>query len=139
MQEELEVLKRDTIIREAAEGLAATQVEKLKKLAEDVDFEDAETFAEKVETIKESYFTKKATGRPFPAGDFHRHFHSSLHQALCVQKAVKKCRKWLIKAPLRIAGTQEIDYMMTSGHAPFSIHDTAPCGKPEFLLTQAMD
>ena len=61
MQEELEVLKRDAIIREAAEGLAATQAEKLKKLAEDVDFEDAETFAEKVETIKESYFTKKAT------------------------------------------------------------------------------
>jgi len=61
MQEELEVLKRDAIIREAAEGLAATQVEKLKKLAEDVDFEDAETFAQKVETIKESYFTKKAT------------------------------------------------------------------------------
>ncbi len=61
MQEELEVLKRDSIIAEAAEGLAATQVEKLKKLAEDVDFESAETFAEKVNTIKESYFTKKTT------------------------------------------------------------------------------
>ncbi len=61
MQEELEVLKRDAIIREAAEGLAETQVEKLKKLAEDIDFEDEETFAEKVSTIKESYFTKKAT------------------------------------------------------------------------------
>ena len=61
MMEELETYKRDAIIREAAEGLAATQVEKLKKLAEDVDFEDAETFAQKVETIKESYFTKKAT------------------------------------------------------------------------------
>ena len=59
MQEELEVLKRDAIIREAAEGLAQTQVEKLKKLAEDIDFDDAETFAAKVETIKESYFTKK--------------------------------------------------------------------------------
>ena len=41
--------------------MAATQVEKLKKLAEDVDFESAETFAEKVATIKESYFTKKTT------------------------------------------------------------------------------
>jgi hypothetical protein len=61
MQEELEVLKRDAIIREAATGLAETQVEKLKKLAEDVDFEDEETFAQKVATIKESYFTKKAT------------------------------------------------------------------------------
>jgi len=58
MQEELETMKRAAIIAEAAEGLAATQVEKLKKLAEDIDFEDAETFAEKVATIKESYFTK---------------------------------------------------------------------------------
>lgn len=59
MQEELEVLKRNAIIAEAAEGLVATQVEKLKKLAEDIDFESEETFAEKVNTIKESYFTKK--------------------------------------------------------------------------------
>ena len=61
MQEELETLKRDKVIAEASEGLAATQVEKLKKLAEDVDFESEETFAEKVKTIKESYFTKKTT------------------------------------------------------------------------------
>ena len=61
IQEELEVLKRDAIIREAANGLAETQVEKLKKLAEDLDFEDEETFAQKVATVKESYFTKKVT------------------------------------------------------------------------------
>jgi len=58
MQEELETYKRNAIIAEAAEGLVATQAEKLKKLAEDIDFDDAETFAEKVATIKESYFTK---------------------------------------------------------------------------------
>ena len=61
MQEELESLKREKIIAEASDDLAATQVEKLKKLAEDVDFESEETFAEKVATIKESYFTKKST------------------------------------------------------------------------------
>ena len=61
MTEELEVLKREKVIAEASEGLAATQVEKLKKLAEDVDFETEETFAKKVATIKESYFTKKTT------------------------------------------------------------------------------
>ena len=61
MQEELEELKRNKVIAEASEGLAATQVEKLKKLAEDVDFDSEETFAEKVNTIKESYFTKKTT------------------------------------------------------------------------------
>jgi len=61
MTEELEELKRDKVIAEASEGLAATQVEKLKKLAEDVDFDNEETFAQKVATIKESYFTKKTT------------------------------------------------------------------------------
>ena len=58
MTEELEELKRDKVIAEASEGLAATQVEKLKKLAEDVDFDNEETFAQ-VATIKESYFTRK--------------------------------------------------------------------------------
>ena len=61
MQEELEVLKRDAIIAEAAQGLAQTQVEKLKKLAEDLDFDTEEAFAQKVATVKESYFTKKVT------------------------------------------------------------------------------
>ena len=59
LSEELEVYKRDAIIRESARDLAETQVEKLKSLAEDIDFEDEETFARKVSTIKESYFGKK--------------------------------------------------------------------------------
>lgn len=61
MSEELEQYKRDAIIRESASGLAATQVEKLKSLVEDIDFDDAESFAKKVQTVKESYFTKKVT------------------------------------------------------------------------------
>tara|TARA_R110000772_G_C13269456_1_gene436128 strand:+ start:442 stop:1503 length:1062 start_codon:yes stop_codon:yes gene_type:complete len=61
MAEELEVYKRDAIIRESARGLAETQVEKLKSLVEDVDFEDEETFAKKVETVKESYFKKEVS------------------------------------------------------------------------------
>jgi len=61
LSEELEVYKRDFIIRESARGLAETQVEKLKSLVEDVDFEDEETFAEKVGTIRDSYFKKEFT------------------------------------------------------------------------------
>ena len=61
MMEELETYKRDAIIREHASGLAETQVEKLKDLVAEVDFDDEETFAEKVSTVKESYFTKKAS------------------------------------------------------------------------------
>ena len=59
--EELEVYKRETVIREASRDLAETQVEKLKSLVEDVDFDSEEAFAEKVATIKESYFTKEVT------------------------------------------------------------------------------
>ena len=61
MAEELESYKRDAIIREAARGLADTQVEKLKSLVEDVDFDDDETFAKKVATIRESYFDKSTS------------------------------------------------------------------------------
>ena len=55
---ELEGYKRNTIIREASRDLAETQVEKLKALVEDVDFESEDAFTNKVNTIKESYFSK---------------------------------------------------------------------------------
>ncbi len=61
MAEELETYKRNAIIAEAAKGLADTQVEKLKALVDDIDFDTEETFASKVTTVKESYFDKKST------------------------------------------------------------------------------
>jgi hypothetical protein len=60
MKEELEGYKRYEVIREAARGLAETEVEKLVKLSEDLDFESEEIFADKVKTIKEAYFKKPA-------------------------------------------------------------------------------
>ena len=48
------------IVSECAAGLAETQKEKLASLAEGVEFETEEDFRKKVETIKESYFTRKA-------------------------------------------------------------------------------
>ena len=54
---ELEELKKDSIIRESASDLADTQVEKLKTLVNDLDFEDEEKFKEKVNTIKEAHFS----------------------------------------------------------------------------------
>ena len=47
------------IVNECAAGLAETQKEKLASLAEGVEFETEEDFRNKVETIKESYFTRK--------------------------------------------------------------------------------
>lgn len=58
MTEELELFKRYEAIREASHDLAMTEIEKLASLVEDIEFEDEETFARKVKTIKEAYFKK---------------------------------------------------------------------------------
>ena len=44
------------VIRKASSGLAETDAEKLAKLVEDVEFDNEESFKQKVETVKESYF-----------------------------------------------------------------------------------
>ena len=59
LAEELETYKRNTIIAEASRDLADTQAEKLKGLLESVDFENEESFVAKVNTVKESYFSKE--------------------------------------------------------------------------------
>ena len=61
MAEQLEGYQKEEIIREASKDLADTQVEKLKKLVEDIDFENEETFTKKVSIVKESHFSKKVT------------------------------------------------------------------------------
>jgi len=52
---------KDGIIAEVSEGLAQTQKEKLTSLAEGVEFISEESYREKIETIKESYFPKSQT------------------------------------------------------------------------------
>lgn len=44
------------LVSEVCEGLTATQVEKIKALAESVEFSTEEEFVEKLETIRENYF-----------------------------------------------------------------------------------
>lgn len=48
--------RKNEAIYAACEGLTQTQVEKVKSLAEGIEFTTDEEFAEKLETIKESYF-----------------------------------------------------------------------------------
>ena len=52
---------RESIIADGAEGLAETDKEKFFGLAEELAFEDSESFAKKVQTIRENYFTNKAS------------------------------------------------------------------------------
>ena len=44
------------LVNEVCEGLTATQVEKIKSLAESVEFSTEEEFKDKLETIRENYF-----------------------------------------------------------------------------------
>ena len=53
--------KQSEIINSLCEGLTDTQAEKLKSLAENINFTNPEEFIQKVETLKESYFTKSVS------------------------------------------------------------------------------
>tara|TARA_Y100000593_G_scaffold19753_2_gene39679 strand:- start:931 stop:2277 length:1347 start_codon:yes stop_codon:yes gene_type:complete len=54
--EELDTLKREKVISESTADLTDSQKEKLESLANGVDFENEEDFAEKISEIKEAYF-----------------------------------------------------------------------------------
>ena len=58
LNESVNALKRNQIIAEASVGLASTEAVKLTTLSEGIDFEDAESFTKKVQSVKESYFRK---------------------------------------------------------------------------------
>jgi len=52
---------RSEIVDSALDGLTETDKEKFLGLAEELAFEDGESFAKKVQTIRENYFTNKAS------------------------------------------------------------------------------
>lgn len=52
---------REVLVKEACVGLTDTEVEKFTSLVEELSYEDEDTFANKVQTIRENYFTNKAT------------------------------------------------------------------------------
>jgi hypothetical protein len=49
---------RESVIRESAKDLSAAQGERLRSLVEDIAFDSEDAFAQKVETVKNSYFRK---------------------------------------------------------------------------------
>ena len=53
-----ETLVREQVVSEISEDLADTEIEKFKSLTQDVDFGSEDSFREKLNTLKESYFPK---------------------------------------------------------------------------------
>ena len=56
LSEELDSMKRDSVVREACKDLSESQQEKLVSLAKGVDFTSTEDFSEKVSELKDAYF-----------------------------------------------------------------------------------
>ena len=54
LSEEVEQLKCEIIFREISEGMTDTEVEKLRRLAEDLEFDTIEQFAEKISVLCEN-------------------------------------------------------------------------------------
>ena len=61
MKKSHDVLVRERVFTECSSDLADTEVEKFKSLAEEVDFSNEESFKEKLDQLKESYFPKATT------------------------------------------------------------------------------
>jgi hypothetical protein len=61
MMKSLDGYTQQEVFYSVAEGLALTQVEKLRQLAEGITFEDAETYQKKLLLVKENYFPTQAS------------------------------------------------------------------------------
>lgn len=59
LRKELVEAKQSAILTAACEDITESQAAKLQSLAEGVEFEDADSYAAKLETLKESYFPKE--------------------------------------------------------------------------------
>ena len=59
LQAVIDEAEKEAVFDEVSEGLAATRVEKLRTLAEGIDYVDADTYKKKLEIVKENYFTDK--------------------------------------------------------------------------------
>lgn len=60
LQSAISEARAEEVIDALSEGLAVTQAEKLKTLCEGLSFTDEETFARKVQIIKENYFSSES-------------------------------------------------------------------------------
>ena len=86
-------LVKNGIVNELAEGLASTEREKLVGLAEGVEFENEESFRNKVAMLKESYFpSKPATGAETIAEDVQPVVDTQMTDSM--NKYVDALRRW---------------------------------------------
>jgi len=93
LSEQVEGLKREAIIAEASSDLAHTQTEKLESLVESLDFEDEDTFAAKVATVKNSYFKTTSTEVIEESADEPSSYETEVETAPSMERYLSAIRK----------------------------------------------
>jgi len=93
LSEQVEGLKREAIIAEASSDLAHTQTEKLESLVESLDFEDEDTFAAKVATVKNSYFKTTSTEVIEESADEPSSYETEVETAPTMERYLSAIRK----------------------------------------------
>ena len=94
-------LVREQVISEAASDLSDTQFEKFKSLTEEIDFSDQDTFREKLDTLKESYFPKVNSSETYDNDDDN---YGSAEQDIDTTDAMKAYMSAIGRTEKRIKG-----------------------------------
>ena len=93
-------LVREQVVLEAASELTDTQFEKFKSLTEEIDFKDQDTFREKLDTLKESYFPKVNSDQTYDNDDD----YGSAEQDIDTTNAMKAYMSAIGRTEKRIKG-----------------------------------
>jgi hypothetical protein len=93
-------LVREQVVLEAASDLTDTQFEKFKSLTEEIDFKDQDTFREKLDTLKESYFPKVSSDQTYDNDDD----YGSAEQDIDTTDAMKAYMSAIGRTEKRIKG-----------------------------------
>ena len=93
-------LVREQVVLEAASELTDTQFEKFKSLTEEIDFKDQDTFREKLDTLKESYFPKVSSDETYDNDDD----YGSAEQDIDTTNAMKAYMSAIGRTEKRIKG-----------------------------------
>lgn len=59
LSEELETHKRSSIIEEVTEGMVASDADRLRTMVEDLEYDDLDSYREKVDVVKENFFSSE--------------------------------------------------------------------------------
>ena len=93
-------LVREQVVLEAASELTDTQFEKFKSLTEEIDFKNQDTFREKLDTLKESYFPKVSSDQTYDNDDD----YGSAEQDIDTTNAMKAYMSAIGRTEKRIKG-----------------------------------